>query len=139
MECDGFAKPCNELLSTQAGGLDGYTPKESVTGKTVNISEYLDFGFYDRVWYHESAGLGERLHGRWLGVSHRIGNLMPSCILTHEGSVISMNTVQRVTNLEVQIDDHKALFAEYDSEIRRRFKEDDFQVEGDKPNPEYWA
>ena len=38
--------------------------------------------------------------------------------------------------MEVQIDDHKALFAEYDSEIRRRFKEDDFQVEGDKPNPE---
>ena len=31
------------------------------------------------------------------------------------------------------------MFAEYDSEIRRRFKEDDFQVEGDKPNPEDWA
>ena len=60
-------------------------------------------------------------------------------ILTQTGSVISRTTVQRVTNLEVQIDDHKALFAEYDSEIRRRFKEDDFQVEGDKPNPEDWA
>ena len=31
------------------------------------------------------------------------------------------------------------LFAEYDSEIRRRFKEDDFQVEGDKSYPEDWA
>ena len=41
--------------------------------------------------------------------------------------------------MEVQIYDHKALFAEYDSEIRRRFKEDDFQVEGDKPNPKDWA
>ena len=31
------------------------------------------------------------------------------------------------------------MFAEYYSEIRRRFKEDDFRVEGDKPNPEDWA
>ena len=60
-------------------------------------------------------------------------------IWTQIGSVISRTKVQRVTNLEVQIDDHKALFAEYDSEIRRRFKEDDFQIEGDKPNPECWA
>ena len=47
--------------------------------------------------------------------------------------------IRRVTNLEVQIDYHKALFAEYDSEIRRHFKEDDFQVEGEKANPEDWA
>ena len=31
-------------------------------------------------------------------------------ILTQTGSVIFMTTVQRVTNMEVQIDDHKALF-----------------------------
>ena len=125
-----------QRTSTQAGGLAGCTPIELVTGKTMDISEYHDFVFYDRVWYHENAGLGERLHGIWLGVSYRIGSLMSYYILTQTGSVISRNTVQRVTNLEVQIYDHKALFAEYDSEIRRRFKEDDFQVEGDRPNLE---
>ena len=36
-----------QITSTQAGGLAGCTPIESVTGKTVDISEYLDFGFYD--------------------------------------------------------------------------------------------
>ena len=60
-------------------------------------------------------------------------------ILTQTESVISRTTVQIVTKLEVQIDDHKALLAEYYSEICRRFKEDGFQVEGDKPNPEDWA
>ena len=124
---------------TQAGGLSGCTPIESVTGKNVDISEYLDFGFYDWVLYHENAGLGERLHVKWLGVSHRIGGLMSYYILTQTGSVISRTTVQIVTNLEVQIDYHKALFVEYDSEIRWHFKEDDFQVEGDKPNSEDWA
>ena len=128
-----------QWTSTQSGGLYGCTPIESVTGKTVDISEYLDLGFYDQVWYHENAGLGERLHGRWLGVSHQIGILMSYYILTQTVSVISRTTVQRVTNLEIQIDNHKALFAEYDSEIRRCFKEDDFQVEGDNPNPEDWA
>ena len=128
-----------QLTSTRAGGLAGCTPIESVTEKSVDISEYLDFGFYDRVWYHENAGLGERIYGMWLGVSHRIGSLMSYYILTQTGSVISRTTVQRATNLEVQIEDHKALFAEYDSEIRRCFKEDTFQVEGENPNPEDWA
>ena len=128
-----------QRTSTQEVGLAGCTPIESVTGETVEISEYLDFEFYDRVCYHENAGLGKRLHGIWLGVSHRIGSLMSYYTLTQTGSVISRTTVQRVTNLEVQIDYHKVLFAEYDSETRRRFKEDDFQVEGDKPIPEDWA
>ena len=100
-----------QRISNQSGGLDGCTLIESVTGKTVDILGYLDFGFYDQVWYHENAGLGERLYGRWLGVYHRIERLMSYYILTQTGSVISRTTVQRVTNLEVQIYDHKALFA----------------------------
>lgn len=34
-----------QRTSTQAGGLNGCTPIEMVTGETVDISEYLDFGF----------------------------------------------------------------------------------------------
>ena len=134
----GMRWVCETMQRTynQAGGLDGCTLIESMTGETVDILEYLDFGFYDRVWNHENAGLGERLYGIWLGVSHRIGSLMLYYILTQTGSVISRTTVHKVSNLEVQIDDNKALFTEYDSETRRSFKEDDFHVEGDKPNPE---
>ena len=61
-----------------ANRLDGCVPIEEVTGETADISEYLDFGFYDRVWYHAKAGMGERLHGRWLGVAHRIVSLISS-------------------------------------------------------------
>ena len=127
------------LTSTTAGGLDGGTPLEHVTGETPDISEYLDFGFYDCVWYHENAGLGERMAGRWLGVSHRVGSLMSYWILTKSGSIISRTTVQRVTNLELQVDETKAVFAELDAEIRRRFKEEDLPVEGDKPDPVMWS
>ena len=32
---------------------------EQIMGETPDISEYLDFGFYDWVWYKDNAGLGD--------------------------------------------------------------------------------
>ena len=32
--------------------LNGITPIESVMGETLDILEYIDFDFYDLVWYH---------------------------------------------------------------------------------------
>jgi hypothetical protein len=49
---------------------------EQMTGETPDISEYLDFGFYDWIWYKDNAGLGENHIRRWLGVAHKVGNLM---------------------------------------------------------------
>ena len=37
----------------------GRTPLEYIRGKTPDISEYLDFNFYDWVTYRKSAGLVE--------------------------------------------------------------------------------
>jgi hypothetical protein len=46
-----------QRTSTQAGGSQGACPLEEVTGETVDISEYLDFGFYDLISFKENAGL----------------------------------------------------------------------------------
>jgi hypothetical protein len=56
--------------------LEGHTPTEQITDKTPNISEYLDLGCYDWVWFKENAGLGKNKIRRWLGVVHQFGNLM---------------------------------------------------------------
>jgi hypothetical protein len=96
-----------QRTSTQAGGLRGACPLQDVTGETVDISEYLNFGFYDHVSYKENAGLGATLIGRWLGVSHRVGGLMSYWVLTQTGAVISRTTVQRITNLEKETDEIK--------------------------------
>ena len=37
----------------------GKTALEIITGETLDISEYLNFGFYDWVVYQTYAGLGE--------------------------------------------------------------------------------
>ena len=55
---------------------EGRTPLEIITGETPDISEYLDFDFYDWVLYRSNAGLGEVEVAKWLGVSHRVGRLM---------------------------------------------------------------
>ena len=40
--------------------MDGGVPLKKITGETEDISDYLDFGFYDRVWFHKNTGLGEQ-------------------------------------------------------------------------------
>ena len=71
-----------QRTSTQAGGLRGTCPFQYVTGKITDISEYLDFGFYDHISYKDNAGLGLTAIRKWLGVSYSFGRLMSYCILT---------------------------------------------------------
>ena len=133
---------CCEIMQrthTRSERLDACVPLEEVTGETVDILEYLDFGFYDLVWYHDNAGLGERKLGRWLGVSHRTGSLMAYYVLAPTCQVVSRTSVQRITNLEKQVESNKTWFTNYDADIKRRLNDDDFQIDGDKPNPEDWA
>jgi hypothetical protein len=46
-------------------------------GQTVDISEWLDFDFYDRVWYGDKPKMSmtdeQARIGHWLGIAHRIG------------------------------------------------------------------
>ena len=65
-----------QCTASTSRDLSGQTALEQLTGETPEISEYLDFTFYDWCWYNDNAGLGETKLGRWLGVSHRVGSLM---------------------------------------------------------------
>jgi hypothetical protein len=44
---------------TKSHRIDGGIPLQKVTGETVDISSYVDFGFYDHVIYRDNAGLSE--------------------------------------------------------------------------------
>ena len=120
--------------SNSSRGLEGRCPLERVTGETVDISEYLDFGFYDWVWYRENAGLGETRLGRWLGVSHRVGTLMSFWVLTSTGKVLSRTTVQRVTNLELKIDENKTRMEAFTTSLTERIGGNDLVVQDEMGN-----
>jgi hypothetical protein len=98
---------------------NGRTPLEIITGETPDITEYLDFDFYDWVLYRSNAGLGEVEIARWIGVSHRVGRLMSYWILPKSGIPISATTVQRITNDERSTDEMKKRMVEYDERLKR--------------------
>ena len=127
------------ITHTSAGGLNGCIPITQVTGETADISEYLDFGFYDEVWYKDNAGTSPYEPGRWLGVSHRTGRLMCYHIMTQKGTVLSRSTVKRVTNLEKSTTTVKDMFNKFDENIRIKLKSIDRGYVGDKPDPKDWA
>eukprot|EP00957_Ditylum_brightwellii_P149605 11392259-Ditylum_brightwellii.AAC.1 len=105
------------MTHSSASGLGGCIPLTKVTCETVDISEYLDFDFYDKVWCKDSAGLSPQESGRWLGVSHHTGRLMCYHILTQRGTVVSRSTVQWVTNLEQATEEVREIFIKFDAEI----------------------
>lgn len=100
---------------------NGRTPLEIITGETPDISEYMDFGFYDWVIFRSNAGLGPAELGRWLGVSHRIGKMMSYWILPPSGIPISCVTVQRLTELEKDTTRWQEEMKRYDRGLAERY------------------
>ena len=137
----GMRWVCETMSRThlRANRVDGGVPLQGIVGDTIDISNYLEFGFYDRVWYRDNAGLGETKPGRWLGVAKNIGSIMTYYILQENGQIVARSTVWNPTNLEQQTDGVKATFKAFDVEIVRRNGSDDFPIEGDKPDPALWA
>jgi hypothetical protein len=87
----GFAWVCetDNICANMSKYADGRTPLEIITGDTPDISEYVDFDFYDWVLFRSNAGLGEVEIARWIGVSHRVGRLMSYWLLPESGIPIS--------------------------------------------------
>ena len=129
----------SSLTHTSAGGLNGCIPITNVTGETPDISEYLDFGFYDEVWFKDNAGVAPPEPGRWLGVADRTGRLMTYVVLNQKGEPVSRSSVTRVTNLEKQTAAVRDIFNKFDEAIRNKLKSKDRGYAGEKPNPEDWA
>lgn len=110
-----------KIRTLTARGDAGRTPYEEITGETPDISEYVDFQFYDWVWYWDLPGdMDNPKIGRWLGVSHRIGSSMCYYVLTRTGQVISRSTCQHVTREELLTDDVKTRTATINDEINGR-------------------
>ena len=132
----------SSLTHSTAGGSKingGHIPLGQVTGETPDISKYLDFTFYDKVWFKDNAGASPAEPGRWLGVASRVGRAMCYWILNQNGKVVSRSSVQAVTNLQHTTPEVKEIFNNLDKKIQDKLKSTHRGYEGDKPNPEDWA
>jgi hypothetical protein len=124
---------------TRSQRIDGGIPLQKVTGETVDISNYLDFAFYDHVVYRDNAGLSESKIGRWLGVAKNVGTMLTFYVNTQTGQVVSRSSVERVKDIDKRTDEMKRKLVEFDVEIKKRLKFDDLGTDGDKPDPNQWA
>ena len=111
----------NNLSVSSSLYADSCTPLEIITGDTPDISEHLDFSFYDWVTYRSNAGLGPIELGRWLGVSHKVGQLMSYWLFTSAGRIISCSTVQQLTYAEMKTDEYDRLCSQFNDDIERTF------------------
>jgi hypothetical protein len=119
----GFIWICeiDNVCANMSKYAEGRTPLEIITGETPDISEYLDFEFYDWVMYRSNAGLGEVELARWLGVSHRVERMMSYWILPESGIPVSATTVQRMTHDERNTDEMKIRIRHYDDKLQATF------------------
>ena len=61
----------SEILSRMCRHKNTFTGIERLTGDTVDISEWLEFEFYDLCWFWDVPNDWDNPNiGRWLGVSH---------------------------------------------------------------------
>ena len=108
------------IIPTSSRYSKGRTPIECITGETPDISEYTDFGFYDWVMFRNNAGLGTTEIGRWIGVSHRVGQLMSYWVLPSSGIPISCTTVQKVTEAEMSTDEFKQKMDKFNHKVESK-------------------
>ena len=118
---------CAEVFSRTYNHKTGRTGLERLLGDTPDISEYLDFDLYDRVWFWDAPHKEENPKpGRWLGVSHRIGSALCYWVIDAKGQVLACTTVQHVTDQELKSDDIRTQFEHLDSGLTERLRDDNF-------------
>ena len=126
----------SELLSRMARGADRRTGYEVVTGQTPDISEWLDFEFYNLVWWLDRSDKpnfteNTRRLARWLGVSHRVGSDLSYWLITESGKIISKTSVEHVTRDDYLQEDKKAEIEEFNRRLEESLNDDNFMIEGE--------
>ena len=93
---------------------NNHTSLEALTGDTTDISEWIEFEFYDLCLYWDNRDGDTRPSiGRWLGPSHHIGSALCYYILTEKATVVSRTSVQHITKEEFETSEMKVRVAAY--------------------------
>ena len=95
--CAMWSAKIRSMIARPLYSLQGRTGHELVTGETPDISEFVDYGWFDPIWYldaEEAFPADKEQLGRWLGPSHRVGQALTYFIINNNGSIITRSTVK---------------------------------------------
>jgi hypothetical protein len=122
--------------------LHGRTPIEHVTGETPDITEWLEYDWYQPVWYRHNAVNSfpedTKSIGRWLGVAHRIGQAMCYWILPESGIPVARSTVQPITIDELRDPIVMTALKAYDAAVHSKLDGKDDPPEGSTQESTIW-
>ena len=93
--CWEYVSSITSLTAVDHFLLDGVTPFEKVHGYSPDISEYIDFSWFQWVWYYDPhSPVSDKVQlGRWLGPAHDCGQGLAYHILVSSGHVVTRSTV----------------------------------------------
>ena len=98
--CWEYVSSIRNSTATDHYLLDDLTPHQKVTGSTPNITELIQFKWYDWIWYYDIRDPLHEVLGRYLGPSEHCGEGFTSHILTSKGEVIQRSTTRPLTDEE---------------------------------------
>ena len=108
----------------------GRTGLERLTGDTVDISEWIEFEFYDLIRYWDTRDKDNKSSiGRWLGISHHIGSALCYWVLTNTGKVLSRTTVQHLTKDETANPEVQSEIREFHAELSQHIGTDQYDYD----------
>ena len=87
------------------------------------ISEWMDFDFYDCVWWLDKKNHSTTDHDIilriWIGTSHKIGSNMCYWLLTLSGKTVDRTTVQYVIHTDLINTDMKWRIEKFEEELEK--------------------
>ena len=115
--CWEYATSLKVLTASKHFMLDERTPFEKVYGHTPNITEYIQYQWYEWIWYYDIMEINKESLGRWIGPSLHIGEMHTSYILAESGTVITRSTTRPVTTEEYESQEVKDRMSKFTSNV----------------------
>jgi len=120
--CAQYAAEVRCITAQPLFNLHGRTPYEIVTGNTPDRSEYLQFNWYQPLFYYDPTDFPEdrELIGRFIGVAHNVGQALCYWILPKSGRPIARTTVRPISEAELQTEQVRQELNSFDASIQRK-------------------
>ena len=99
--CVEYNAELRSMTASNNVNLSGRMPFELVMGYTPDISELVEFDWYQWVCFNDPASPGRTQLGRWLGPAHNAGQGLVYYILNENGEVLMRSTVVSIPDDEL--------------------------------------
>jgi len=122
--CCQYTAELRNYLARPLPQLRGRTPHEIITGNTPDISEFLEFTWYEPVWYLEPSPFPQQVKkmARWIGVAHRVGQAMCFWLLPASGVPIARTTIEKIKSDDMMTDMVKHQVEQLDQALESNLK-----------------